>query len=117
MPITDVLAGLPVTSLDAALDWYERLFGRPPDARPMDGLADWHFADTSTVQLVEDAERAGGGLLTLTTSDVQAQAEALRQRGVDIEPVDETTSEKVLFASVSDPEGNLITLVERKPGA
>ncbi len=114
MPITDVLAGLPVAKVDTALAWYERLFGRPADARPMDGLADWHFHHTGSVQLVEDAERAGGGLLTLTADDVQADVEAMRQRGVDIEQVDETTSDKVLFVSVADPEGNLITLVERK---
>ncbi len=114
MPITNVLAGLPVANFDAALDWYERLFGRPADARPMDGLADWHFVDTGSVQLVEHAERAGGGLVTLTADDLQADVEAMRQRGVQVGEVDDTTSDKVLFVSVSDPEGNLITLVTPK---
>ena len=88
--------------------------GRPADARPMDGLADWHFADTGSVQLVEDAERAGGGLVTLTADDLQADVEAMRQRGVQVGQADDTTSDKVLFVSVSDPEGNLITLVRPK---
>jgi glyoxylase I family protein len=111
MPITDVLAGLPVANVEAALDWYERLFGRPPDARPMPGLADWHFPDTGDVQLVEDADRAGGGLLTLSVDDLQTHVEEIRQRGVEVRAIDDTTSDKVLFVTVTDPEGNSVTLV------
>jgi hypothetical protein len=37
-----VLAGVAVADLDAALPSYERLFGRPADAPPMEGLAEWH---------------------------------------------------------------------------
>jgi catechol 2,3-dioxygenase-like lactoylglutathione lyase family enzyme len=31
--ITHVCAGIPVSDLDASIDWYARLFGRPPDFR------------------------------------------------------------------------------------
>jgi predicted enzyme related to lactoylglutathione lyase len=52
--------------------------------------------------------------VTLTADDLQADVEAMRQRGVQVGQVDDTTSDKVLFVSVSDPEGNLITLVRPK---
>jgi hypothetical protein len=29
--ITDLYAGVPVSDLDAGIDWYTRFFGRPPD--------------------------------------------------------------------------------------
>jgi hypothetical protein len=51
--------------------------------------------------------------VTLTADDLQADVEAMRQRGVQVGQVDDTTSDKVLFVS-SDPEGNLITLVRPK---
>lgn len=31
--ITHLFAGVPVSDLDASIDWYTRLFGRPPDHR------------------------------------------------------------------------------------
>ncbi|WP_432090571.1 hypothetical protein [Streptomyces sp. NRRL F-5630] len=45
MRVTHVLAVAPVTDHEAAVAWYERLLGRPADARPMPGLADWHLTD------------------------------------------------------------------------
>jgi hypothetical protein len=31
--ITQLFAGVPVSDLDAGIDWYTRCFGRPPDVR------------------------------------------------------------------------------------
>jgi phosphate/sulfate permease len=36
--ITHLFAGVPLSDLDAGIDWYTRFFGRPPDARVGDGL-------------------------------------------------------------------------------
>jgi catechol 2,3-dioxygenase-like lactoylglutathione lyase family enzyme len=109
-----VLAGLAVRDVDAALPWYERLFGRAPDARPMEILADYRFAGGGVVQLVADAERAGKSLLTLAVGDLERELSALRGRGVEAGPLDDTTSEKVLIASLADPDGNAITLVQQR---
>jgi catechol 2,3-dioxygenase-like lactoylglutathione lyase family enzyme len=114
MSITAVLAGLPVADLNASLQWYERLIGRAADAQPMPGLAEWHFAGTGDVQLVEAPDRAGGGLLTLTVADLPAHVDDVRERGVEVEPIDDTTSDKVLFVTVADPDGNAVTLVEQR---
>jgi hypothetical protein len=40
--------------------------------------------------------------------------DALRERGLDPDAMDDTTSDTVLFATVTDPEGNAITLVEQR---
>ena len=114
MDITAVLAGLPVANVDTAIPWYEQLFGRPPDARPMPPLADWNFEHTGTLQLVEDADRAGGGLVTFTVADLRSHMAAVAARGIDVAEIDDTTSDKVLFTSLRDPEGNSITLVEQR---
>jgi catechol 2,3-dioxygenase-like lactoylglutathione lyase family enzyme len=40
MTVINVRSVIAVADLDAALAWYERLFGRPADSLPMDGLAE-----------------------------------------------------------------------------
>jgi catechol 2,3-dioxygenase-like lactoylglutathione lyase family enzyme len=109
-----VFAGVAVSDVDAVLPWYEKLFGRPADARPMAGLADYRFAGGAVVQLVADAERAGRSLLTLSFDDLERACSAMRERGLETGPVDDTTSDKVLIAAVSDPDGNAVTLVQQR---
>src|ERR1019366_8411868 len=50
--IRKVFAGVVVDDLAAAGAWYECVLGRPPDAAPMDGLLEWHLADTGWLQIV-----------------------------------------------------------------
>jgi predicted enzyme related to lactoylglutathione lyase len=114
MPITRVLAALAVADVNAALPWYERLLGRPADALPMDGLAEWHFPSGGVIQVVEDPERAGRSLLTLGVDDLKRELTILGERGLEPGAMDDKTSDKVLFATVTDPEGNAITLVEQR---
>ncbi len=114
MPVNRVLAGIAVADVDAALPWYELLFGRPADELPMEGLAEWHAPSGGVVQLVASAERAGQSLLTLDFEDLKRELAAIRDRGLEVGPLDDTTSEKVLIATTTDPEGNAITLVEQR---
>jgi predicted enzyme related to lactoylglutathione lyase len=114
MPVNRVLAGIAVADVDAALPWYERLFGRPADELPMEGLAEWHIPSGGVVQLVAHAERAGRSLVTLDFENLRQELAAMRARGLDAGPLDDTTSDKVLIATTTDPEGNAITLVEQK---
>ena len=66
------------------------------------------------VKLVEDPNRAGRSLLTLKVDDLGQELRELGERGLDPDAVDDQTSDKVLFATVTDPEGNTITLVEER---
>jgi hypothetical protein len=45
MAIDNVLADVAVDDFASALTWYERLLGRPADAAPMAGLAEWYLAE------------------------------------------------------------------------
>lgn len=114
MPVNRVLAGVAVADVEAALPWYERLFGRPADALPMDGLAEWHVPSGGVVQLAASPDHAGRSLLTLDIDDLEHELELLRKRGLDAGALDDTTSDKVLIATTADPEGNTITLVEQR---
>ena len=43
--ISHVFAGIRITDLRAAVAWYERLLGRPPDMLPNDSEATWALGD------------------------------------------------------------------------
>jgi glyoxylase I family protein len=110
MPIEHVLAVAPVSNLERADAWYEALFGRPADNRPMPGLAEWQVTAAGWVQVTVDAERAGSGLLNFAVDDLAATRDELATRGVDsgeIEPV----SKGVELSATTDPDGNAITLI------
>jgi glyoxylase I family protein len=55
MAIDKVLADVAVDDFALALTWYERLLGRPADAAPMDGLAEWQWA-TSSRRIFDNSE-------------------------------------------------------------
>ncbi|MDL4812682.1 VOC family protein [Actinomadura opuntiae] len=115
MQINKVLAGVAVSDLPRAQRWYEMFFGRPVDAEPMAGLAEWHTPG-GVVQLIADSRRAGGSLITLWVPDARQALAHLAERGGPKIDLDTTTSDNVLFAQVTDPDGNAITVVEVREG-
>ncbi|MFG3102251.1 VOC family protein [Streptomyces sp. NPDC048182] len=111
MPITKVLAVAPVRDLDAAITWYTSLLGRGPDARPMDSLADWHVNEGAWVQVFHDPGRAGHTALNFAVEDLAAERTVLAGRGIGLgEEV--VTDKGARLASVDDPSGNTVTLIE-----
>ena len=110
MTIELVLAVVPVSDLASADGWYEALFGRPADNRPMATLVEWQVTPGGWVQVTVDTERAGSGLLNLAVDDLGATRDELRARGVEtgaIQPV----SKGVELSAASDPDGNAVTLI------
>lgn len=110
MTIEHVLAVIPVRDLPSAVLWYEQLFGRPADDRPMDGLAEWQVIPTGWVQVTADQGRAGTALLNLAVDNLSAHLHALTDRGLTAGPV-ESASNGVQLAAVLDPDGNRLTLI------
>lgn len=115
LEVSNVLSGLAVRDLDAASGWMTRLLGRPADAQPMDGLADWHLPPHGTLQLVLDPDRAGGSMVTLHVRDIAAAQAELAERGLALQ-YDDSTWAKVKFGQLSDADGNSITIVEALTG-
>ena len=110
MPIEHVLAVVPVSDVERADTWYEALFGRPADNRPMPSLLEWQVTGGGWVQVTVDTDRAGAGLLNLAVDDLTATMEELAARGVgtaEIQPV----AKGVELSAMSDPDGNTITLI------
>lgn len=110
MAINSVFAGVAVADFDAALAWYGRFLGRPADAQPMGGLAQWQVTETGGIQLIHDADHAGTALLTLIVSNLEEHVAALAERGLALNAI--VTGVVARFATITDPEGNMVTLAE-----
>jgi hypothetical protein len=77
-----MLAQMTVTDLDQVVAWYTRLFGAEPDARPMEGLAEWHLAEAFGVQVWADPGRAGRSAMVLDESDLDQRIRQLDRVGI-----------------------------------
>lgn len=106
MTFRRLLAQAVVTDLSAAESWYAVLFGRGPDARPMEGLIEWHLEDTFGVQVFHDPDRAGRSTMVLDESDLDELAARLSASGVTHDGPQPVTASRVLF--LRDPDGNRV---------
>ena len=101
----DLFAGIPVADLAVARDWYSRLLGSEPSFFPNDSEIVWTLEEQRHVHVLLDAERAGGGLVTLFVEDLEARVAQIAGRG--IEPAtDETYSNGVRKVTYRDADGN-----------
>ena len=101
-----LFAGLRVRDFEAARPWYEQLLGEP-SFFPHATEAVWTLADERSVYIVEDAERAGAGVVTLFVDDLDAELTAIAARG--LEPAEiEAYANGVRKAVYRDPDGNEI---------
>jgi glyoxylase I family protein len=108
--IDALFAAVAVTDLDAAVAWYGRLFGRPPDVLVHEHEVMWRVADGGWLYVLVDAERAGHGLVTLAVSDLDGAVAALATRGVTAGPV-EDVGDAGRKAQLVDPCGNSVSLI------
>jgi catechol 2,3-dioxygenase-like lactoylglutathione lyase family enzyme len=106
MTITRVLAQATVTDLDASQQWYARLFGRSPDARPMARLLEWHLSDTFGIQVWAEPDRAGKSCVVLEESDLDAFVAHLDQAGIGHPGPQDASTSRIL--PLEDPDGNRV---------
>lgn len=110
MTIEHAFTGVPVSDLDQALAWYERLLGRPPDGVPNEHEAVWQLAEAAALYVIRDAHRAGNALVTLIVDDLDERLSALQESG--LEPASSETMGAGRKATIVDPDGNAVAFAE-----
>ena len=110
MLIKNALASVAVQDLDLAIKWYERLFGKPADSRPMPEVAEWKFERGGWLQVYQLPERAGSGSFTLAVNNIEELAAHLGKLGINTG--ESSSSEKVKTLMITDPDGNHIAFAE-----
>ncbi len=108
--ITHLIAGVPVSDLDAGIDWYTRFFGRSPDMRAGDEIL-WDIDEHATLFIEPNSAQAGAGRITLVVAGLDALLEHLAAERIAYEPI-ETYSNGVRHTKVPDPDGNAIAFAE-----
>ena len=108
--ITALFAGVPVSDLDASIDWYTRFFGRPPDMRAGEEVL-WDIDEHATLFIEPNAAQAGAGRITLAVAGLDELLEHLAAQQIEHEPI-ETYSNGVRHVNVPDPDGNAIAFAE-----
>ncbi len=105
----DLYAGLPVTEVDRAAAWYERLLGEPATfvASPQESV--WDLDEGRAVFVEHAPEHAGHARVMLFVDDLEARVAEVAARG--LEPVSREEYENgVRKANYLDPDGNQVSL-------
>jgi predicted enzyme related to lactoylglutathione lyase len=111
MDIDVMFTGLPVSDFQAAQDWYERFFGRPPDIVAHELEVMWRVTDGGWLYILRDPEHAGNGIVAIAVPNIEEATALLEARGVatgSIKPEGDA-GEKVVLV---DPDGNSIAIIQ-----
>jgi catechol 2,3-dioxygenase-like lactoylglutathione lyase family enzyme len=108
--ITHLIAGVPVTDLEASLDWYTRFFGRSPDLRVGDEIL-WDVDEHATLFIEPNAAQAGAGRITMVVTGLDALLARLFAQGIEYEPI-ENDSGGDRYVKIPDPDGNALAFIE-----
>ena len=109
--IEALFASVPVADLPSAVGWYQRLFGRPADIVPNDREVMWCAAGNGWVYVIEDPERAGSTVVTMSVSDLDQFVADLAGRGIGAGPI-EAVGDAGRKANVVDADGNVISWIQ-----
>ena len=115
MTIKSIYAQLNCTDIDRSERWFAVLFGRKPDARPMDGLVEWHHEERAGFQLFANPDDAGHGCMTLIVSGVAEEHRRLAEAGH--QPSEIGSGDVAAIFQLSDPDGNTVVLAKPDRGA
>lgn len=108
--IQNAIASVAVKDVKQAAAWYETIFRRPPDSRPMPEVVEWKFERGGWLQVYQEPERAGHGSCTLAVDDIESVARVLDGLGIDTG--ERISGEKVKTVMITDPDGNHLAFAE-----
>ena len=111
MTVEHLFAGIPVADREAAVQWYERLLGRPPDLLPNDREAAWRMTDTAWICLYAGAEPPAPAPHTLLVDDLDGFLAEVAGRGIVSGPV-ERIAPAVRQSVITDPDGNRLKVAQ-----
>lgn len=109
--IESMLAGVPVSDFPAAVDWYTRLLGHPPDIIAHETEVLWRLAGVAWLYVLADREHAGHALVALSVADLDLTVAGIASRGITTGPAEQVggAGRKATF---TDADGNSIAFIE-----
>ena len=109
---TQTVTQLRVPDICLGTEWYTKLFGRPPDLTPVEGVVEWEVLTGTWFQIIEARPDPGRNRFRFGVPDLRAELERLRD-AVDLDLGEPVTIDGVIkYADGEDPFGNRIGLFE-----
>ncbi len=109
-----LFAAIPVAQFDTAVGWYARFFGRAADVVAHDREVMWRVTESGWLYVLEDADRAGRSLVTISVPDLDGAVRDLSARGITAAAI-ETVGDAARKAKTFDPDGNEVALIQVEP--
>ena len=103
----DLFAGVAVSDLPRAANWFDRFFGEVESFEPNDTERVWTIAEHRYLYVELQPEHAGHAMITLFVDDFDTFVDAVDVRGNPPE-TQETYDNGVRKASYRDPDGNQV---------
>jgi glyoxylase I family protein len=107
--VEHLFGAIHVSDRDAAVAWYERLFGRAPDLIPNAQEAAWRLTETGWIYVIAGAGEPGSSLHTLLLADLDSFLRRAHDADIASGPV-ESNADGVRVAMIEDPDGNRLQL-------
>jgi len=111
-----LFASVPVANLQAALDWYAQLFGRAADIVPNDNEVMWCIAGNGWLYVIEDPDRAGMTVVTISVDDLDQFVADLANRGIRAGPIG-AVGDAGRKSNLMDADGNVISCIQVVAGS
>lgn len=113
MNVENIFLSVNARDFAAQSDWWATVLERSWDREPMPSCHEWDMREGVFFQVLDNPEGAGLAVVSLRITDLDAQVERLRGHGVTIaDPVKVEGFETLRYASIRDPEGNEVDLLE-----
>ena len=106
-----LFASVPVVEIQTALNWYEQLFDRAADIVPNDNEVMWCVAGNGWLYVIEDPDRAGMTVVTISVDDLDQFVADLASRGIRAGPI-KAVGDDGRKSKVTDLDGNVIDCIQ-----
>jgi hypothetical protein len=110
MEVEIAFTGVAVSDLAVGRDFFERLFGKPPDVLVNENEVMWRVNESAWLYVVVDPVRAGHALAALSVADLDVAVAELARRGLEPSALEEHEggARKAIFF---DSDGNTAALI------
>ncbi|OTN89083.1 hypothetical protein A5819_001575 [Enterococcus sp. 7E2_DIV0204] len=106
--VKSVTVGLPVSNLEAAASWYEKLFMSDEKITPVEGIIEYQIGSV-WIQLFEEKMNVSENVLRLEVEDLDTEFKRLKTLGVIVDEVIADVADILRYVDFSDPDGNKLS--------
>ncbi|MGX7201339.1 glyoxalase [Enterococcus plantarum] len=106
--VKSVTVGLPVSNLEEAASWYEKLLMSDEKISPVEGIIEYQIGSV-WLQLYEEKINVSENGLRFEVEDLDTEFERLKTLGVITDEVIEDVPGVLRYVDFSDPDGNKLS--------